>query len=124
MNNCRPNYNYSSGNNANDIIKNQENIINQLKRTIQVYEQNAEQQNRKLSNHDSLLIEYNSLMKNYSELEKELSLAKNENMQLKSIINSKNQTIAEYQGLFMESKTKFETYEQTNNSLKLKIKEL
>ena len=28
-------------------------------------EQNAEQQNRKLSNHDSLLIEYNSLMKNY-----------------------------------------------------------
>jgi len=124
MSNCRPNYNYSSGNNANDIIKNQENIINQLKRTIQVYEQNAEQQNRKLSNHDSLLIEYNSLMKNYSELEKELSLAKNENMQLKSIINSKNQTIAEYQGLFMESKTKFETYEQTNNSLKLRIKEL
>ena len=124
MSNCLPNYNYSSGNNANDIIKNQENIINQLKRTIQVYEQNAEQQNRKLSNHDSLLIEYNSLMKNYSELEKELSLAKNENMQLKSIINTKNQTIAEYQGLFLESKAKFETYEQTNNSLKLKIKEL
>ena len=124
MSNCRPNYNHSSGNNANDIIKNQENIINQLKRTIQVYEQNTEQQNRKLSNHDSLLIEYNSLMKNYSELEKELSLAKNENMQLKSIINTKNQTIAEYQGLFLESKAKFETYEQTNNSLKLKIKEL
>ncbi len=42
--------------NYNAIIKNQENIINQLKRTIQVYENNFREQNRKISNHDSLII--------------------------------------------------------------------
>ena len=118
------NYSSYSGNNVHDIIKNQENIINQLKRTIQVYEKNTEEQNQKLANHDSLVIEYNSLMKNYSELENELSLCKNENIQIKNIINKKNQTIAEYQRLFEDSKTKFEMFEQTNNSLKNKIKEL
>ena len=106
------------------IIKNQENLINQLKRTIQVYENNIREQNRKISNHDSLVIEYNSFLKNYSELEKELNLAKNENMQLKNIINSKNQTISDYQKLVQESKSKFELFERNNHSLKLKIEEL
>ena len=73
----------------NNIIKNQENTINELKRTIQVYEKNSQDQIRKLSKHDSLLIEYNSLLKNYSELERELAITKNENIQLKNIINSK-----------------------------------
>ena len=63
-----------SGNNLHDIIRSQENIINQLKSTIQVYEKNTEEQNRKLSNHDSLIIEYNSLLKNYSELENEVKV--------------------------------------------------
>ena len=120
----RLNFSSYSGTNLNDIIKNQENIINQLKRTIQVYEKNTEDQIRKLANHDSLVIEYNSLMKNYAELENELSLSKNENIQIKNIINKKNQTISEYQRLFEDSKTKFEMFEQMNNSLKLKIKEL
>ena len=118
------NYSSFSGNNLQDIIKSQENIINQLKRTIEVYEKNTEEQNRKLSNHDSLIIEYNSLLKNYSELENELSLAKNENIQLKNIINTKNQTITDYQHLFEASKSKFEIFEKTNNSLKVRIKEL
>ena len=113
-----------SGCSLQDIIRNQENIINQLKSTIQVYEKNTEDQNRKLASHDSLLIEYNSLLKNYSELENELSLAKNECIQLKKIINNKNQTIADYQHLFEASKAKFEIFEKTNNSLKLKIQEL
>ena len=52
-----------------NIARNQEIIINQLKNTIEVYERNAQEQNRKISNHDSLLIEYNSLLKNYTELE-------------------------------------------------------
>ena len=110
--------------NYNAIIKNQENIINQLKRTIQVYENNFREQNRKISNHDSLIIEHNSFLKNYTELEKELNLAKNENMQLKNMINSKNQTISDYQRLVQESKSKFELFEKNNNSLKLKIEEL
>ena len=63
-------------------------------------------------------------MKNYSELENELSLSKNENIQLKNIINNKNQTINDYQQLFEASKSKFEIFERTNNSLKMKIKEL
>ena len=113
-----------SGSNVQDIIRSQENIINQLKQTIQVYEKNTEEQNRKLANHDSLVVEYNSLLKNYAELENELSLIKNENIQLKKIINNKNQTIVEYQNLFETSKSKFEMFEQTNNALKLKIKEL
>ena len=49
-----------------NIIKNQENLINKLKRTIQVYENNFREQNKKITNHDSLLIEYNGLLKNYS----------------------------------------------------------
>lgn len=118
------NYSSYSGCNLQDIIRSQENIINQLKSTIQVYEKNTEDQNRKLSNHDSLVIEYNSLLKNYSELENELSLCKNENIQLKKIINNKNQTIADYQRLFEASKSKFEIFEKTNNALKIKIQEL
>ena len=111
-------------NNVQNIIDNQENIINQLKRTIEVYEKNTDEQNRKLSNHDSLLIEYNSLMKNYSDLENELNISKSENGKLKSIINKKNETIAEYQRLFEESKSKFDLFEKKNNCLKLKNREL
>ena len=113
-----------SGNNLHDIIRSQENIINQLKSTIQVYEKNTEEQNRKLATHDSLVVEYNSLLKNYSELENELNQSKSENIQLKKIINNKNQTIADYQNLFEASKSKFEIFEKTNNSLKTKIQEL
>ena len=78
-------FNYSGinyqGRSLHDIIKNQENIINQLKLQIQIYEKNNQEQNRKLSKHDSLLIDYNSLLKNYSQVEKELTIAKNEIIQ-------------------------------------------
>ena len=113
-----------AGRNLHDIIKTQENIINQLKSTIQVYEKNSQDQNRKIANHDSLLIEYNSLLKNYSDLERELTITKNDNIQLKNIIESKNQRINEYQNLFEASKSKFEMFEKKNNSLQLTIKEL
>mgnify|MGYP002868452324 FL=1 len=113
-----------AGRNLQDIIKTQESIINQLKRTIQVYEKNTQDQNKRISKHDSLLIEYNSLLKNYSDLERELTVTKNENMQLKEIINSKNQSIAEFQSLVQMSKSKFEMFERNNNQLKLRIKEL
>ena len=121
-------FNYSGinyqGRSLHDIIRNQENIINQLKSQIQVYERNNQEQNRKLSKHDSLLIDYNSLLKNYSEVEKELTITKNENIQLKNLITAKNQRINDYQNLFEASKSKFELFEKNNNSLKLKIKEL
>jgi hypothetical protein len=45
-------------------------------------------------------------------------------MQLKEIINSKNQTILDFQGLFEASKSKFDLFNQTNISLKEKIAEL
>ena len=120
-NNLNPPSEYS---NLSDLLKTKENTISELKRIIQVYEKNTQNQNQKLSNHDSLLIEYNSLLKNYSELENELSLLKNENIQLKAIINKKNQTISEFQRVFDASKSKFELFEQTNNSLTKKIEEL
>ena len=112
------------GQSLHNIIKTQENTINQLKLRIQAYEKNHIEQNQKLSKYDSLFIDYNSLSKNYSELEKELALSKNEIIQLKNMISSKNNTIAEYQNLFEASKKKFELFEKTNNELKIKIKEL
>ena len=124
-NNCLNHSNMNiSSQNLNDIIKTQEKIINQLKRTIQIYEKNTFEQNKKLSNHDSLLIDYNSLLKNYSELERELTAAKKENIQLKNIINIKNQRITEFQNVFEESKSKFELFKRNNDNLQLKIKEL
>ena len=62
------------GQSLHNIIKTQENTINQLKLRIQAYEKNHTEQNQKLSKYDSLFIDYNSLSKNYSELEKELAL--------------------------------------------------
>ena len=121
-------FNYSGinyqGRSLHDIIKNQENIINQLKMQIQVYEKNNQEQNRKLSNHDSLLIDYNSLLKNYSQVEKELTIAKNEIIQLKNKIASKNQMIDDFQNLLENSKSRFAQFEKNNNALKLRIKEL
>ena len=121
-------FNYSGINYPNrslhDILETQQNTINQLKLRIQAYEKNHIEQNKKLSNYDSLFIDYNSLSKNYAELEKELTLSKNEIIQLKNMLNSKNQTIAEYQNLFEASKSKFELFEKANNSLNIKIKEL
>lgn len=47
-------------------------------------------------------------------------MLKAENTQLKEIINNKNQTIIDFQGLFEASKSKFDLFNQTNNSLKTK----
>ena len=107
-----------------ELIKSKDNTIKQLKRKIQAYEKNAEDQNLKLSDYDHLLVEYNSLSVNYSQLEQELENLRAENAQLKEIINTKNQTIIDFQGLFEASKSKFDLFNQTNNSLKMKIAEL
>ena len=107
-----------------ELLKSKDNIIKKLKRKITAYEKNAQAQNQKLSDYDHLLVEFNSLTKNYSELEHDLEILKNENNQLKEIINAKNQTIIDFQGLFEASKSKFDLFNQTNNALKLKISEL
>ena len=110
--------------NNTDCFPMQDNLIKQLKQQIQVYQKNTEELNKKLQSYDSLYIDYNSLNKNYTELENELKALKNENAQLKNIINTKNQTILDFQSLFKESKSKFELFEQANSALKQKILEL
>ena len=50
-----------------ELLKAKDNTIKQLKRKIQAYEKNAEDQNLKLSDYDHLLVEYNSLNKNYTQ---------------------------------------------------------
>ena len=107
-----------------ELLKSKDNTIKQLKRKIQAYEKNAEAQNLKLSDYDHLLVEYNSLNKSYAQFEQELDILRKENNQLKEIINNKNQTIIDFQGLFEASKSKFDLFDQTNNSLKMKIAEL
>ena len=107
-----------------DIIQSKDKLINQLKRRIKVYEKNTEDQNLKLSKYDHILVEYESLNKNYSKLMEDNELLRAENIQLKDILDTKNQTILDFQGLFEASKSKFELFSQTNNSLKSKISEL
>ena len=57
-------------------------------------------------------------------MQQDLDLMKAENKQLKDIINSKNQTINDFQGLFQASKSKLELFNQTNANLKTRIMEL
>ena len=107
-----------------NLLKSKNNIIKQLKRKIEAYEKNAQAQNQKLSDYDHLFVEYNSLSKNISQLQNDLDMIRNENMQLKDIINTKNQTIIDFQGLFEASKSKFDLFNQTNTALKARIEEL
>ena len=107
-----------------NLLKSKDNTIKQLKRKIQAYEKNTEVQNQKLSDYDHLLVNYNSLNKNYTQLENDLEIIRNENIQLKDIINTKNQTIIDFQGLFEASKSKFDLFNQTNSALKARIEEL
>ena len=55
-------------------------------------------------------------------MQQDLDLMKAENKQLKDIINSKNQTINDFQGLFQASKSKFELFNQTQEWISLFIK--
>ena len=114
-----------SGNDYNDeLIKSQNNKIKKLKRKIKAYENNAESQNLKLADYDHLLVEYKGLIQNYNLLEQELKMIKNENKNLKGIIKNKNNEIKDFQVLFQSSKSKFDLFNQTNNSLQMKIVEL
>ena len=114
----------SNAMNQNLLLQSKENLIQQLKRKIEAYEKNADEQNQKLSDYDHLIVEFNSIKASYAQMEQDLELIKTENIQLKDIINSKNQTISEFQGLFEASKSKFELFNQTNSSLRAKIAEL
>ena len=114
----------SNAMNQNILLQSKENLIQQLKSKIDAYEKNADEQNQKLSDYDHLIVEYNSLKASYAQMEQDSELIKAENIQLKEIINSKNQTISEFQGLFEASKSKFELFNQTNASLRAKIAEL
>ena len=117
-------YNIGSPNINQELMKSKDNAIKQLKRKIKAYEKNNQAQNLKLSDYDHLLVEYNSLKKNNSLLKQDIEMLKAENTQLKEIINNKNQTIIDFQGLFEASKSKFDLFNQTNNSLKQRIAEL
>ena len=108
----------------NILLQSKDNLIKQLQRKIEAFEKNAEEQNQKLSDYDHLLVEFNSINQNYTQMQQDLDLIKAENAQLKDIINSKNQTINDFQGLFQASKSKFELFNQTNASLKSRIMEL
>ena len=124
LNNQELDFDLGNQNINQEILKSKDNTIKQLKRKIQAYDKNAQEQNLKLSDYDHLLVEYQSLNKNYTQLEQDLELLKTENMQLKEIINSKNQTILDFQGLFEASKSKFDLFNQTNITLKERITEL
>ena len=124
LNNQELDFDLGNQNINREILKSKDNTIKQLKRKIQAYDKNAQEQNLKLSDYDHLLVEYQSLNKNYTQLEQDLELLKTENMQLKEIINSKNQTILDFQGLFEASKSKFDLFNQTNITLKERIAEL
>ena len=118
-------YNLVGGPNlSQNLLKSKDNTIKQLKRKIQAFEKNAELQNQKLSEYDHLLVEFNSLNKNNLQLKSDLEIISNENIQLKDIINTKNQTIVDFQSLFEASKSKFDLFNQTNAALKAKIAEL
>ena len=114
----------SNAMNQNILLQSKDSLIKQLQRKIEAFEKNAEEQNQKLSDYDHLLVEFNSINQNYSQMQQDLDLIKVENSQLKDIINSKNQTINDFQGLFQASKSKFELFNQTNANLKTRIMEL
>ena len=103
-----------------NILKSKDNTIKQLKRKIQAFEKNAELQNQKLSEYDHLLVEFNSLNKNNLQLKNDLEIISSENIQLKDIINTKNQTIIDFQGLFEASKSKFDLFNPNKHSFKSK----
>lgn len=113
------------GSNLNQtLLRTKDNTIKQLKRKIQAYEKNTESLNQKLSDYDYLLVEYNSINKNYLQLKNDMEIISNENLQLKDIINTKNQKILDFQGLFEASKSKFDFFNQANTALKARITEL
>ena len=107
--------------NMQELIKIQNSTINKLKSQIDIYKTQIKELNERISSCDHLIIDYNSLNNNYSKLEKELFCLKKENYQLKSMINSRNKTISEFQFLFGQTKSKFALMDNLNDSLQKKI---
>ena len=107
--------------NMQELIKIQNTTINKLKSQIDIYKTQIKELNERISSCDHLIIDYNSLNNNYSKLEKELYCLKKENYQLKSMINSRNKTISEFQFLFGQTKSKFALMDNLNDSLQKKI---
>lgn len=116
--------NSNNNDNLKEIIEIQNSTINKLKSQIEIYKIQVKEQTEKISSCDHLIIDYNSLYNNYIKLEEEFFIIKSENNQLKSIINSKNKTLKEYQFLFSETKSRFILYDKLNESLQNKIKYL
>ena len=107
--------------NMQELIKIQNSTINKLKSQIDIYKTQIKELNERISSCDHLIIDYNSLNNNFSKLEKELFCLKKENYQLKSMINSRNKTISEFQFLFGQTKSKFALMDNLNDSLQKKI---
>ena len=118
------NENYFNNNNLKDIIDKQNSTINKLKSQIDIYKKQIKEQNEKISSCYHLIIDYNSLYTNYNKLINEITILKKENIQLKSLINSKNKTINEFKSLFIEAKAKFLLFDKLNESYQNKIKYL
>ena len=68
----------SNAMNQNMLLQSKENQIKQLKRKIEAFEKNAEEQNQKLSDYDHLLVEFNSINSNYTQMQQDLDLIKAE----------------------------------------------
>ena len=66
----------SNAMNQNLLLQSKDDIIKQLKRKIEAYEKNAEEQNQKLSDYDHLLVEFNSINQNYSQMQQDLEIFK------------------------------------------------
>ena len=116
--------NLSNINNLKEIVELQNLTIKKLKSQIDVYKMQIKEQSDKISSCDHLIIDYNSLINNYSKIEKEISFLKNENNNLKILLNTKNKSITEYESLFLEVKSKFILFDKLNSILQNKIKYL
>jgi hypothetical protein len=116
--------NISNINNLKEIVELQNLTIKKLKSQIDVYKMQIKEQSDKISSCDHLIIDYNSLINNYSKIEKEISFLKNENNNLKILLNTKNKSITEYESLFLEVKSKFILFDKLNLILQNKIKYL
>ena len=77
----------SNAMNQNLLLQSKDDIIKQLKRKIEAYEKNAEEQNQKLSDYDHLLVEFNSINQNYSQMQQDLEIFKSEKYKNKNKFN-------------------------------------
>ena len=122
------NFTYHTSNSNSNNNEEHEKILNEkiktLQRKLKAYQIMTVDQNKKLKEHDNLIIEYyNSLNKTYTELENELKLLKMQNSKLMDALNCKNCLIEEYQKMIEIGTQKFHLLDEHNSNLKAQQKE-